>query len=172
MSKRFIYRSFALVHSASLILAGCGGTDLSDAHTLSANAPNEVTTQRKAGGSGNGGCPGVPRGQTLVRATVEVEARDFLKNGHEHVRARITSITSASDKSVITTPEVELAMRFASSGLGGLPSELPLAPGETLEVEGVYVPKEQAYGTNHKWAVIHFTHAPCGFVAKDGNTYR
>jgi len=108
----------------------------------------------------------------LIHATVTIEGPDFQQSGHEHVRARIASTSSVGSPKAVTTPEVELVMVLAGGGTVGLPRELPLAVGETIDVQGVYIPKEQAYGTKHRWAVIHFTHAPCGFATIDGTTYR
>jgi len=152
-----------------LSVAGCSdGVDDESSVGGDIGIPDTVsTTSRRS----RGGCPSVPGGQTLIRATVMIEAPDFRQHGHEHVRARIVSTSAVGSPQVVTTAEVELAMVIARGGAVGLPDELPLLVGETIDVQGVYVPKEQAYGTNHQWAVIHFTHAPCGFATIDGTTY-
>ncbi len=168
--KKFSYIGMATFFATLVVGCSDGSTseepvdgDLHLPDTLS------TTSRRRPGG---GSCPGVPSGQTLIHATVIIEAPDFQKNGHEHVRAKIVSTTSVGSPQAVTTPEVELAMVLARGGTVGLPSELPLTVGQTIDVQGVYVPKEQAYGTNHQWAVIHFTHAPCGFATIGGTTYQ
>jgi len=173
----FIERLGVIASVAVLAITGC--SDGPNAEILPTDSDTSVPAVSDTTAStvsrrhpGGGSCPAIPQGQTLIHATVTIEAPDFQQSGHEHVRARIVSTSSVGSPKAVTTPEVELAMVLAGGGTVGLPRELPLAIGQSIDVQGVYVPKEQAYGTNHQWAVIHFTHAPCGFATIDGTTYQ
>lgn len=112
-------------------------------------------------------------GTTHVRAVVTIEEYDGLSYGrngtHEHALARITDLEAADDASVVDSDEVSLAMNVASDrDPAGLPSEIPLSPGDTIELEGIYISSTASYDGQ---PVIHFCHSPCGWVTIGGQTY-
>ncbi|HYV43523.1 MAG TPA: hypothetical protein VFA20_01635 [Myxococcaceae bacterium] len=123
--------------------------------------------------------PGRPSYVTEIDATVTVDKYVGMQHGrngdHEIAEGHITRILQVGKKKVVDTQNVELAMNVASSkDPAGLPKEIPLKPGQQVEVEGEYIPASKANAHNQagKAAVIHFTHAPAGFVVIDGHKYQ
>jgi hypothetical protein len=117
-------------------------------------------------------------GETSVHVTLKVNEYRGLHHGqngdHEIVEATITSTTSAANPTLVDTNNVEVAMNVKSSvDPNGLPHEVPMAVGDTFEVQGEYIPAAtaHAHNANGAAAVIHFTHAPCGFAAIAGREY-
>jgi len=115
--------------------------------------------------------PGRPRGVTEIEAVVAVDQYKGIQHGrngdHEIVEGHITLVNAIADQKALDTKNIELAMNVAShKDPNGLPSELPVKPGALLEVEGEYIPSRQAHGHNANGAaaVVHFTHAPAGYV--------
>jgi hypothetical protein len=56
----------------------------------------------------------------------------------------------------------------------GLPHEIPLAVGQLIQVEGEYIPASVANAPNANGqldAVIHYTHAECGYALIAGQRY-
>jgi hypothetical protein len=98
------------------------------------------------------------------------------RNGdHEIVEATVTSTVSVTDPGVVDSSNVEVAMNVQSStDSSGLPREIPLAVGDTFEVQGEYIPAAtaNAHNANGAAAVIHFTHSPCGFATIGGQEYQ
>ena len=95
------------------------------------------------------------------------------RNGtHEIADGHISLVNASSKASVMDTQNVQLAMNVSSKkDPRGLPREIPLTRGQQVEVEGLYIPGAKANAPNHE-AVIHFTHAPDGYViAPDGSQF-
>ena len=121
---------------------------------------------------------GRPKDTTEVRGTFRVtEYRGLVhgRSGVHQIAEGIFTPAAATRPSVIDTWNVELAMNVASRrDPHGLPQERPLLPGETFQVEGEYIPASKTHLRNASGpaAVVHFTHAPGGFVVLDGTTYR
>lgn len=112
-------------------------------------------------------------GQAVVDGTVTVTQYNGLQHGyngtHEIVIGSL-AVSYSSDSSVLSDVQVQLALNVASAkDSSGLPQEIPLNPGDTFEVQGVYIPPALAQS---QYAIVHFTHAPCGFVTINGNEYQ
>lgn len=114
---------------------------------------------------------GRPKGVTEIEAVFTVDQYKGIQHGrngdHEIVEGHITLVNAIGNKKVFDTKNVELAMNVASSkDPNGLPSEMPVKPGDLMEVEGEYIPSKQANAHNASGpaAVVHFTHAPGGYV--------
>jgi hypothetical protein len=123
--------------------------------------------------------PNRPSYVTEIDANVTVDKYVGMQHGrngdHEIVEGHITRILQVGKKKVVDTQNVELAMNVASSkDPTGLPKEIPLKVGQQVEVEGEYIPASKANAHNQagKAAVIHFTHAPAGYVVIDGKKYQ
>lgn len=135
------------------------------------------------GGNGNPGaplptCPNRPAGRTQIDVKVRVDTYGGLQHGrngtHEIIDGTITSIVAVATQSDVDTSNVHLALNVSSSiDPSGLPNEIVLSPGQTLEAVGEYIPASSANASNSHGAaaVIHFTHAPCGDVTINGATY-
>ncbi len=118
--------------------------------------------------------PGVTAIQIVVRID-EYKGLQTGRNGvHELAESTVVHTSWVYDKTVVDTSNVHLAMNVASvTDPAGLPMELPLAVGQTIEVEGEYIPAATAMYTNKSGpaAVVHFTHMPCGYAVIGGKTY-
>jgi hypothetical protein len=116
-------------------------------------------------------------GTTYVTATISIDQYDgvtYGRNGAHEIADGTISDISADDDSLIDTYNVQLAMNVASdTDPNGLPGEISLSQGQVISVHGDYVPSDSANASNDNGAaaVIHFTHAPCGWVSIDGQTY-
>jgi len=115
--------------------------------------------------------PNRPKGVTEVEAVLTVDQYKGIIHGrngdHEIVEGHITLMNAVGNKQVIDTQNVELAMNVATKkDPNGLPSAMPVKPGDRMEVEGEYIPASQAntHNKNGAAAVIHFTHSPAGYV--------
>jgi hypothetical protein len=118
------------------------------------------------------------QGEAHVRATVRVDQYVGLKHGfngtHEIFHGTITDMPYASHPDLIDSNNVQVAMNVASRRDDlGLPGEIKLDVGSEVTLEGDYVPAAtaNAFTANGPAAVIHYTHAPCGSVTIDGQTY-
>ncbi len=117
-------------------------------------------------------------GVTAIQAVVRVDEYHGLiqgRNGtHEIAYGTITSIPWVYDHSLLDTSNVELALNVKSAkDPNGLPHEIKLSVGQSVEVEGEYIPAATAHASDKKGAaaVIHFTHSPCGYVTIAGTVY-
>ncbi len=123
---------------------------------------------------------GRPRGVTEIEAVITVDQYKGIIHGrngdHEIVEGHITLMNAIGNKKVFDTKNVELAMNVASAkDPNGLPSAIPVKAGDQMEVEGEYIPSKQAnaHNASGKAAVIHFTHAPDGYVIfPDASEYK
>jgi hypothetical protein len=112
---------------------------------------------------------------TGIHAKLRIDAYEGLVRGefvHEKARATILTTSWIYDQSVLDTRHVELAMRVAPPS--GLPGEIPLAVGDVVEVEGQYISASVANAPTpdgHQDAVIHYTHAECGYAIIAGQRY-
>jgi hypothetical protein len=127
-------------------------------------------------GSGLPNLPGRPKYVTEIDAQVTIDKYVGMQHGkngdHEIAQGHITRVLQVGNQKVIDTQKVQLAMNVKSAkDKNGLPKEIPLKPGQTLEVEGEYIPSSHASGSNGA-AVLHFTHSPGGFVVIDGHKYQ
>lgn len=118
--------------------------------------------------------PGVTAIQVVLRID-EYKGLQTGRNGvHELAESTIIHTSWVYDQKIVDTSNVHLAMNVASvTDPAGLPMELPLATGQTIEVEGEYIPAATANSTNKNGpaAVVHFTHMPCGYAVIGGKTY-
>ena len=94
------------------------------------------------------------------------------RNGdHEIAFGTLANVEWIHDPALKDSNSVQLAMNVHSStDPSGLPGEVKLSVGQTIEVEGEYIPATSAGSSGD--AVIHFTHSTCGFVTIDGTTYQ
>jgi hypothetical protein len=112
---------------------------------------------------------------TGIHAKVRIDSYEGLEGTHfihEHARATLVAIPWVYDASLFDTMHVELAMRVQTDT--GLPFEIPLSPGDIVEVEGEYIPASVASSPNPAGgqdAVIHYTHAECGYAILHGVRY-
>jgi hypothetical protein len=118
-------------------------------------------------------------GVTALQAVVRIERYQGLVHGrhgtHEIAVGTIVAMPWVYDSSLVDSKRVELAMNVASSAdPRGLPREIPIEPGRSIEVEGEYIPAGAAHAraANGATAVVHYTHAPCGYVVIEGRTFR
>ena len=143
-----------------------------------------TSTTTTAGTTGTTGgplptCSGRPSGRTQIDAMVQVYDYLGVKTGsngpHEDFDGTITTIVAVADMSQVDSMNVQVAMNMVSStDPNGLPQEIPLSSGDTIEVVGEYIPAATATcsSPNGACAVIHFTHSPCGWVIINGNEYQ
>ncbi|GAC1338199.1 MAG: hypothetical protein NVSMB23_05630 [Myxococcales bacterium] len=156
--------------------AACGGPPEEAAPAPSSASASEALS---ALGRPPARCTRRRAGATAIEAVVRIDRYQGLirgKNGtHEIAFGTITSTPWVVDAGVVDTARVQLALHVATQGdPGGLPAEVPLGAGETVRVEGEYVPASRANVRRGRGptAVIHSTHAPCGFVVINGRKYR
>jgi hypothetical protein len=124
--------------------------------------------------------PRRPREFTQIEAVIVVDEYRGVKHGrngpHEIIEGHIEYINAVDRREVIDTQNVELALNVEDQhDHHGLPYEIPVKPGDRIEVEGEYIParKANARNKNGRAAVIHFTHAPAGYVIlPDGRKYK
>ena len=112
--------------------------------------------------------------KTGIRAQVQITRYQGLISGHngthEIAYGTMQAPLWADVPPVVDTSFVQLAMDVQSSDGSGLPHEIPLAAGQTVEVEGEYISGATA-GAPGGAAVIHFTHSICGFADLGGAVY-
>jgi hypothetical protein len=118
-------------------------------------------------------------GETSVHVVLKVDQYRGVHHGHngdhEIVEATVTSTLSVANPSLVDSSNVEVAMNVkGAQDPSGLPQEVPVAVGDTFEVQGEYIPAATANAHNAKGAaaVIHFTHSPCGFAKIAGHEYQ
>jgi Cys-rich repeat protein len=114
-------------------------------------------------------------GKTGIRAQVQITRYQGLISGrngsHEIAYGTLTNVEWIYSPSTEDTTKVQLAMNVASStDPSGLPHEILLSVGQTIEVEGEYISAASANASGN--AVIHFTHSTCGYVTINGTTYQ
>ena len=120
-------------------------------------------------------CQNRAPGKTGMRATVQITRYQGLIHGrngdHEVAFGNITAIAWVHDPGTVDTHSVQLAMNVASSiDPAGLPHEIALAVGQSVELEGEYISGAGAGSSGT--AVLHFTHSTCGYVTIAGTTYQ
>ena len=120
-------------------------------------------------------CNNRASGKTGIRATVQITRYQGLIHGrngdHEIAFGDLTKVLWIHDAATRDTNQVQLALNVSSSiDPSGLPHEIPLSVGQTVEVEGEYISGATAGSSGV--AVIHFTHSTCGFVDVGGQQYR
>ncbi len=118
--------------------------------------------------------PGVTGIEVLVRVD-QYKGLITGRNGiHEIAYGTVTSTTWVYDDALVDTSNVELALNVKSSkDPSGLPHEVPFSIGDSLTVKGEYIPAATANANDAAGAaaVIHFAHAPCGYVTVGATTY-
>jgi hypothetical protein len=120
-------------------------------------------------------CDGLSSTSVGIHATVRIDTYEGIKTGaevHEFARATIIYLPWIYDARLLDTMHVELAMRVGADS--GLPQEIPLSTGQQIEVVGEYIPSWAADAPNpngHLDAVIHYTHAECGYSIIAGTRY-
>jgi hypothetical protein len=187
----------ALLLGCGLLAAGCKSGERALGAALPSADPDAGSSASADGGPGqssagrcsdDAACPGGGicsdgscrpsacnqrhAGVTGIRARVHIDRYQGLIHGengdHEIAWGTLSQVLWIYAGALQDTTSVQLAMNVASStDPAGLPRELPLAPGSTVEVEGEYIPAATADA--HGSAVIHFTHSTCGYV-KIGNS--
>lgn len=134
--------------------------------SVAPNPPPASCDQRHAGVTGV---------QALVRIT-HYQGLITGRNGtHEIAYGTITATPWVFDKSLLDTTHVQLAMNVASNqDPTGLPKEVPLTVGQVVEAEGEWIPAAtaNAHDADGPAAVLHYTHAPCGYLRVGGTLYK
>lgn len=113
-------------------------------------------------------------GKTGIRAQVLITRYQGVIHGsngdHEIAYGTLGQVDWIYSASTKDTAKVQLAMNIkTSTDPTGLPREIPVAVGQTIEVEGEYISAASANAGGN--AVIHFTHSTCGYVTIAGTTY-
>ena len=111
--------------------------------------------------------------KTGIRATVVITRYQGLISGrngsHEIAFGTLGTVEWIHDPALEDSQHVQLALNVSSSiDPTGLPHEIPLTVGQTIEVEGEYITAASAGSSGD--AVIHFTHSTCGYVTIAGTT--
>lgn len=124
---------------------------------------------------GYGQHPGLSRPVVHVMATItEVGADTHTHEWHQHIYATVTQVLdNPNNTEVAPAQRVHVAIQFGDSN--GLPAAVPgFAPGQDVELRGVYVSLAQAYAApnGEHLPVIHFTHHPLGYVIYHGVRYQ
>lgn len=120
---------------------------------------------RNADGSGRG---------TLVHVSAQV-ARLFGERlraeGAEHQQLWVRNLVSLDGDGFGYPGDVFVAIRITEGGIG---KEIPFVADTPVELQGMFIPAAEATpgGNDPGLPVLHFTHAPVGFVVYDGVTYR
>jgi hypothetical protein len=162
------------VFLSAVCLAGCASTSADP----SAASSEEAALDSEALDARSSICRSKP-GETSVHVVLKVDQYRGIHPGHngdhEIVEATVTSTLSVANPSLVDSSNVEVAMNVKSdTDPSGLPQEVPVAVGDSFEVQGEYIPAATADAHNAKGAaaVIHFTHSPCGFVKIAGREYQ
>ena len=118
-------------------------------------------------------------GVTGIQVQIRIDEYQGLINGrngtHEIAYGTIVSTPWVFDNRVVDTSNAELALNVKSAkDPNGLPHEVKLTVGSVYEVQGEYIPAATASAHDKKGAaaVIHFSHAPCGYLNVGGTIYR
>jgi Cys-rich repeat protein len=115
--------------------------------------------------------PGVTAIQSVVKVTRYAGMQHGHNGDHEIVYGVITDRVWVYDAALVDGSPVQVAMNVASSiDPSGLPKEIPIAVGQTFEIEGEYIPASTANASGN--AVIHYTHSPCGYALIGGTKYQ
>jgi endonuclease G len=110
----------------------------------------------------------------------EVEPADTHGSKHILLQVELTGVIEADadvDADVrghlASHAHVLVAIQYNGRGPGIAGSIPGLVAGVEIRVRGAWIPVKQSRPTGgEKLAVLHFTHAPIGFVVVDGTTYR
>jgi len=98
-----------------------------------------------------------------------------VQQGHELFDGTLTTLVSSTQSKLVTNKNVQVMVDVVSATeKAGLPSELPLKAGETVELQGVYIPagKANLKNANGPAAVVRLTHAPCGYAVIGGQRFQ
>lgn len=90
-------------------------------------------------------------------------------DGAEHQHIWIDSL-KALDGGEDYAGEVFVAIRVTEGGVG---TDIPFEDDTPVEMQGMFIPADQADPgqDNEGLPVLHFTHAPVGFIEYEGRTY-
>ncbi|HEX2941227.1 MAG TPA: hypothetical protein VHO91_09280 [Rhodopila sp.] len=116
----------------------------------------------------DGGGKGVTR---RVTATVSRIFPDrYSHDGAEHQHIWIDDLQPLDDGPSYDG-DVFVAIRVTEGGIG---RDIPFQLDTAVEMQGKFIPADEAYPgpDNAGLPVLHFTHAPVGFVEYDGEVYR
>ena len=106
-----------------------------------------------------------------VSATVSrVFPNRVAHDGAEHQHIWINALT-ALDGGDNEDGDVFVAIRVTEGGIG---QNIPFEEDTPVELQGLLIPADQADPgqDNEGLPVMHFTHAPLGYVIYDGRTYK
>lgn len=155
-------RMRSLLAVSLLLCASCGGLSSGSSSSASSNLDwNQQCGQRHAG---------VTAVKAWVQVTRYVGLHTTRDGTHEQLYGLIGNLEWAYDGSLVDDSPVQVDLRLAdASNASGLDGEQPLHEGDWFELQGEYIPSWSANAGGN--AVIHFTHAPCGWATIDGITY-
>jgi hypothetical protein len=168
-----------LLVSGAFGFAACGGAQ--EEGVVASGEPS-LTVRRHPGPKADpppAQCHRRHAGATAIEAVVRIDRYLGLTRGrngtHEVAFGTITSTPWVFDAGAIDTAHVQVSLSVANAtDRTGLPEEMPLMAGESILVEGEYISASRANvrGARGPTAVVHYTHAPCGFVVIKGRKYR
>jgi len=118
---------------------------------------------RNADGSGRGDV------RHVSAAVARVFPDRYAHDGAEHQHIWIDGL-KALDNGEDYDGDVFVAIRITQGGVG---QDIPFAEGAEVEMQGDWIPAEQATAgqDDPNLPVLHFTHRPVGFVVYQGETY-
>lgn len=134
-------------------------------------APQHAAHVRAHANLGLHDAQGAARGELRhVKARVSRLFPDrYDHDGAQHEHLWINSVTALDGQGDYQW-DVFVAIRIAPQGIG---VDIPFQIGHEVELQGMWISAEnaQAGQDNSGLAVLHFTHAPKGFVIYDGTRY-
>jgi hypothetical protein len=110
----------------------------------------------------------------VVRVDRYIGVRPGRNGPHELFEGTLLRVDEADNEGLIDTENVFVSMNVQDArDRHGLPYEIPLSEGDELEIQGIFIPlaKADAYTQKGDAGVIHFSHAPCGYVTIDGQKF-
>lgn len=123
-------------------------------------------------------CDQRSKGVTAIQVQVRIDEYQGLIHGrngdHEIAYGTVVSTPWVYDGSKVDTDNVQLALNVKSKkDPAGLPHEIRLSVGQVVEVEGEFIPagRTTVHDKRGSAAVLHFTHAPCGYINIAGTHY-
>jgi hypothetical protein len=119
---------------------------------------------RKADGSGRGDV------RHVSAVVSRVFADRYSHDGAEHQHIWIDQLKALDGKGDYEG-NVFVAVRVTAGGIG---EDIPFKEGHAVEMQGDWISADQATAGQDDpgLPVLHFTHAPVGFVIYDGEEYR
>lgn len=119
---------------------------------------------RHSDGSGKG----VRRHVSATISRIFPDRYDHDGAEHQHVWIKQLQALDGGDNYDV---DVFVAIRVTEGGIG---RDIPFQDNTPVEMQGMFIPADQAYAgqDNQNLPVLHFTHAPVGFVIYNAVEYK